>query len=90
LPLFIQILFKGADQEQKETPSFYKHLTQKRKGAATWCGPHLRQCNTQNFKLTIRRCIQKFPGSVDNEINNSNNNKHSLRSNTNCYGDKTP
>jgi hypothetical protein len=35
----------------------------------------------------IRRCIQKFPDWVDNEINN--NNKHSLRSNTKGYGGKT-
>jgi hypothetical protein len=34
----------------------------------------------------IRGCIQKFPDWVDNEINN---NKHSLRSNTKDYGDKT-
>jgi hypothetical protein len=35
----------------------------------------------------IRRCIQKFPEKVDNEINN--NNKHSLRSNKKDYGRKT-
>jgi hypothetical protein len=34
----------------------------------------------------LRRCIQKFPDWVDNEINN---NKHSLRSNTKDYGGKT-
>jgi hypothetical protein len=39
------------------------------------------------FELYLRRCIQKFPDWVDNEINN--NNKHSLRSNTKGYGDKT-
>jgi hypothetical protein len=31
---------------------------------------------------------KKFPDWVDNETNN-NNNKHSLRSNTKCYGGKT-
>jgi len=36
----------------------------------------------------VRRCIQKFPDWVDNEINN-NNNKHSFRSNTKGYGGKT-
>jgi hypothetical protein len=36
----------------------------------------------------VRGCNQKFPDRVDNEINNSNN-KHSLRSNTKCYGVKT-
>jgi hypothetical protein len=40
--------------------------------------------------MNLRRCIQKFPDWVENEINNSsNNNKHSLRSNTKGYGDKT-
>jgi hypothetical protein len=39
-------------------------------------------------KADIRRRIQKFSDWVDNEIN-SNNNKHSLRSNTKCYGGKT-
>jgi hypothetical protein len=34
-----------------------------------------------------RRCIQKFPDWVDNEIDN--NNKHSLRSNIKGYGSKT-
>jgi hypothetical protein len=38
--------------------------------------------------LDIQGCIQKYPDSVDNEINN-NNNKHSLRSNTKGYGGKT-
>jgi hypothetical protein len=33
----------------------------------------------------FRGCIQKFPDSVDNEMNN----KHSLRSNIKGYGDKT-
>jgi hypothetical protein len=33
----------------------------------------------------VRGCIQKFPDWVDNEIN-SNNNEHSLRSNTKGYG----
>jgi hypothetical protein len=36
----------------------------------------------QKFRTNIRECIQKFPDWVDNEINNNNNNKHSLRSNT--------
>jgi hypothetical protein len=31
-------------------------------------------------------CIQKFPDWVDNKVNN---NKHSLRSNTKGYGNKT-
>jgi hypothetical protein len=35
----------------------------------------------------VQECIQKFPDSVDNEIDN--NNKHSLRSNTKGYGGKT-
>jgi hypothetical protein len=34
------------------------------------------------------RRIEKLQDSVDNEIND-NNNKHSLRSNTKGYGDKT-
>jgi hypothetical protein len=36
----------------------------------------------------IRGCIQKFPDSVNNEINN-NKYKHSLGSNTKVYGGKT-
>jgi hypothetical protein len=36
----------------------------------------------------IRRCIQKFPDSVDKEIY-AYNNKHSLRSNSKGYGGKT-
>jgi hypothetical protein len=36
----------------------------------------------------LRGCIQKFPDWVDNEIY-AYNNKHSLRSNTKGYGDKT-
>jgi hypothetical protein len=35
----------------------------------------------------VRGCVQKFPDSVDNEIHN--NNKHSFRSNTKDYGNKT-
>jgi hypothetical protein len=35
----------------------------------------------------IRRCIQKFPDWVDNEINNKS--KNLLRSNTKGYGNKT-
>jgi hypothetical protein len=38
--------------------------------------------------LAIRGCNQKFPDWVDNEIY-AYNNKHSLRSNTKSYGDKT-
>jgi len=41
-----------------------------------------------SWKDDVRGYIQKFPDWVDNEINN-NYNKHSLRSNTKCYGDKT-
>jgi hypothetical protein len=44
--------------------------------------------NPAQFTLSIRRCIQKFPDWVDNEINN-NKKKHSLRSNTKGYGGKT-
>jgi hypothetical protein len=36
--------------------------------------------------INVRGCVKKFPDWVDNEINN---NKHSLRSNTEGYGDKT-
>jgi hypothetical protein len=43
-----------------------------------------RQCVGRTFHL--RECIQKFPGWVDNEINN---NKHSLRGNRKGYGGKT-
>jgi hypothetical protein len=32
--------------------------------------------------------IQKFPDWIDNEINNNNNKKHSLKSNTKGYGSK--
>jgi hypothetical protein len=39
-----------------------------------------------HFKA-IRRCIQKFPDWIHNEINN--NNKYSLRSNTKGYGGET-
>jgi hypothetical protein len=35
----------------------------------------------------LRGCIQKFPDCVDNEVNNDN--KHSSRSDTKCYGGKT-
>jgi hypothetical protein len=45
---------------------------------------------TGNLQSTsVRGRIQKFPDRVDNEINNKNNNKHSLRSNTKGYGGKT-
>jgi len=37
---------------------------------------------------TRRGCIRKFPDCVYNEIY-AYNNKHSLRSNTKAYGDKT-
>jgi hypothetical protein len=43
-------------------------------------------CDKELFE--IRGCIQKFPDWVDNEIC-AYNNKHSLRSNTKGYGDKT-
>jgi hypothetical protein len=36
----------------------------------------------------LRKCTQKFPDWVDNEIY-AYNNKHSLRCDTKCYGDKT-
>jgi hypothetical protein len=39
------------------------------------------------IKKDIRRCIQKFPDWVDNEI--KNNNKHWFRSNIKGYGGKT-
>jgi hypothetical protein len=39
-------------------------------------------------KVSVQGCIQKFPDSVDNEINNTNN-KRSLRSNIKGYGGKT-
>jgi hypothetical protein len=38
------------------------------------------------WSVTLRGCIQNFPDWVDNE---RNNNKHSPRSNTKGYGDKT-
>jgi hypothetical protein len=50
--------------------------------------PVIRRFQVADHFVFIRRCIQKFPDWVDNEINN-NNNKHSLRNNTKCYGDKT-
>jgi hypothetical protein len=47
---------------------------------------------TNQVRLTvscfIRRCIQKFPDSIYNEIY-AFNNKHSLRRNTKGYGGKT-
>jgi hypothetical protein len=53
--------------------------------AGTVYGTHRPQgVTTQN----IRRCIQKFPDWVDNEINNDKN-KHTLRSNIKGYGNKT-
>jgi hypothetical protein len=54
--------------------------------------------HSDNFTLYIHMCvyayvrtqgcIQKFQDWVDNEIY-AYNNKHSLRSNTKCYGGKT-
>jgi hypothetical protein len=41
---------------------------------------------TNCVQCDVRMCIQKFPDSVDNEINNS---KHSVKSNTKGYGGKT-
>jgi hypothetical protein len=43
----------------------------------------------ERFCYVIRRCIQKFPDWVDNEINNKNNNENSLWSNTKGDGGKT-
>jgi hypothetical protein len=43
---------------------------------------------TLQFTLLLRRCIQKFPDWVDNEIY-AYNNKHALRSITKGYGSKT-
>jgi len=40
------------------------------------------------LRSLLRGFIQTFPDWVDNEMN-SNNNKHSLRSNTKGYGGKT-
>jgi hypothetical protein len=37
----------------------------------------------------LRGCIQKFPDWLDNEINNTNESKHSLTSNAKGYGGKT-
>jgi hypothetical protein len=45
--------------------------------------PHLME--TADY---LRGCIQKFPDWVDKEIYTYNN-KHSLRSNTKCYGGNT-
>jgi hypothetical protein len=45
--------------------------------------------NSQSNTVHIRECIQKFPDWVHNEINKNNNNKHSLRSNTEGYGGTT-
>jgi hypothetical protein len=45
-------------------------------------------CTHTHTHTHTRGCIQKFQDNVDKEINNNNNNKHSLRSNTNCYSDK--
>jgi hypothetical protein len=61
---------EGHDSDTKRTPVHFTHI---RSGA---------------FRSTarVRRCIQKFPDWIDNEINN---NKHSLRSNKKCYSGKT-
>jgi hypothetical protein len=40
------------------------------------------------IRVDIRRCIQKYPNWADNEINNNNKHKHSLRSYTKSYGTK--
>jgi hypothetical protein len=40
------------------------------------------------LQMYVQGCTQKFLVWVDNEINNKNNNKHSLRSNTKGYGGK--
>jgi hypothetical protein len=45
------------------------------------------KCGLMHILSYLRRCIQKFPGWVHNEINNSSN-KHSSRSNTKGYGNK--
>jgi hypothetical protein len=42
----------------------------------------------QGIRIVVRRCNQKFPDWVDNEIY-AYNNKHSLRSNTKSYCGKT-
>jgi hypothetical protein len=39
--------------------------------------------------VTVRVYIEKFPDWVGNEMNNNDNNKHSLASNTKGYGRKT-
>jgi hypothetical protein len=45
---------------------------------------------SDNFQVQDTRwCIQKFPDWVDNEINNDDDNKHSLRRNTKGYEGKT-
>jgi hypothetical protein len=44
--------------------------------------------HTHTHTKLVRGCIQKFPDCVDNEIY-VHNNKHSLRSNTKCYGGET-
>jgi len=59
-----------------------------RRTVTGYVGPylHIREAMILSEVATLRGCIQKFPDGVDNEINN---NKHSLRSNTEGYGDKT-
>jgi hypothetical protein len=52
------------------------------------------QCDSLCLVVTwsaeyVRGCNQKFPDWIDNEMNNNNKNKHSLRSNTKGYGSKT-
>jgi hypothetical protein len=49
---------------------------------------HINTSTYLHFKLCVRGCIQKFSDWVDKEIY-AYNNKHSLRSNTKCYGGKT-
>jgi hypothetical protein len=45
--------------------------------------PSGRRCKPGDGVWWYTRLYQKFPDRVDKEINN---NKHSLRSNTKCYG----
>jgi hypothetical protein len=54
------------------------------------CDIHAVLTNTNSMDTVhmLRRCIEKFPDWVGNEMNNCNN-KHSLRSNTKDYGGKT-
>jgi hypothetical protein len=51
----------------------------------TFFGPNITLSTLFSYTLKLRGCIQKFPDWVDNE---TDNNKHSLRSNTKGYGGK--